>query len=523
MPTRNDQRHAVWMAIGVLAACGPKPSGGWAEYEPAAQTHHTAEPRRVSPPAQAAPAAGAAALGDIDTLDGATAVALVDQLKGRSPAAQVALRAARLAHHVGDDAQARALLARAALAEDEPQVRRDLAALAAQLDAATVDEAIVAVLLPLSGRYAAVGSELRAAIELAPAQGTTWLFLDTRGEPTGATAAVERAVAKGAVGILGPVGVREVAAAARAAALRRVPIALLAPGDGADPAAGVFRFVNSPADEARAVAVLARAENFSTVAAFVPRDDIGLEAADAFTAEAQRLHLAVAATGSYDPTGGDVESDVKRFLNLVPATNSRLADHLRAFGSKGWQTFSPDIGFSLLYIPDRYDRAAVVAAFLPYFGVELHSVEFADPNVLRRKHGGQIPQVVQLVGGSGWRHPSLPVRGGTAVQGAWIVDVFAGDLGGETAGHFAAAFQNKTGRAPSSAAAEAFDAATLLAAARAALHRGRTNPRDAFRSALASATLEDGACGSAAIDSRGELVRTPLLLEVQGDDLRIVD
>lgn len=520
MPTTNARLRAASTAIAALAACGPKPSGSWAEYAPSAQTHHSAEPRGTS---TTAPAGVVAPPGGIDALDSAAALAMLDQLNGRAPAARVALRAARLAHHAGDADHARALLARAALADDEPHVRGGLAALAAQLDPAAVDEVTVAVLLPLTGRYAALGSELRAAIELAPAQGTTWLFLDTRGEPTGATAAVERAAAKGAVGILGPVGVREVAAAARAAALRRLPIALLAPGDGADPESGVFRFVTSPADEARAVATLARTENFPTVAVFVPRDDVGLEAADAFTAEAQRLHLTVAATGSYDPTGGDVERDVKRFLNLVPATNVRLADHLRASGSKGWQTFSPDIGFSLLYIPDRYDRAAVVAAFLPYFGVELHTVEFSDPNVLRRKHGGHIPQVVQLVGGAGWRHPSLSIRGGAAVQGAWIVDVFAPEFGGETATEFAAAFQTKTGRVPSSAAAEAFDAATLAAAARTAMPAGTADPRVAYRSALSRATLDDGACGPAAIDRHGELVRSPFTLEVQGDELRGID
>src|SRR5439155_4453981 len=132
----------------------------------------------------------------------------------------------------------------------------------------------------------------------------------------------------------------------------------------------------------------------------------------------------VTAQGTYDPTGGDLEPDVKQFLNLSPAANPRLAAHLaKRAGSKGLQSFSPDIPFSLLYIPDRYDRAAIVAAFLPYFNVELRTTEFPDQRKLERKHGGHLPQVVQLVGGGGWHHPSLPVRGGAAVQGALIVDV----------------------------------------------------------------------------------------------------
>src|SRR5262249_28862394 len=167
----------------------------------------------------------------------------------------------------------------------------------------------------------------RAAIELAPAAGARWLWLDTRGTAEGAIAAVETAAAKGAVGILGPVGQREALAAARTAALRGLPIALLAPADGADPSAGVFRAVASPADEGRAVARLAAQDSFPTVGVLAPRDDVGRDAAEAFVAEAARLGLQVTAQGSYDPTGGDVEPDVRAFLGLIPAHNPRLPAH----------------------------------------------------------------------------------------------------------------------------------------------------------------------------------------------------
>jgi ABC-type branched-subunit amino acid transport system substrate-binding protein len=496
------------------AACGPKVAPDWIERDSHAQTHQTHAGSATTTPAHVD--LGKLTPAVIDELDEVTAIAVVDQLGDHRPAARVAVRAARLAHHEGDDAQARALVARAASAADEPEVHAELVALGKELVDVPVDPAVVAVLLPLSGRFAAVGAELRAAIELVPAQ--TWVFLDTRGEPDGAAAAVETAVAKGAVAILGPVGAREAGAAARAAVLHRVPIALLGPDDGADPASGVFRLVTSPADEARAVAAFAKTESFPTVAVFAPRDDVGQDAADAFVAEAKRLGLRVTKQGTYDPTGGDVEPDVKDFLDLVPARNPELAEHLAKNPKHGWETFSPDIAFSMLYIPDRYDRAAIVAAFLPYYGVELRTTENPDPYKLRRKHGGHVPQVVQLVGGAGWHHPTLPTRGGAAVQGAMIFDTFAGDLGGDAATQFGAEFQRKTGRAPSSAAAETFDAATLVARARQAAASSR-DPRAAFRAALARGKLDDGACGAATFDVDGEIVRHPIVLEVQGDEL----
>jgi ABC-type branched-subunit amino acid transport system substrate-binding protein len=520
--------------LAVFQGCGPKVSTGtWIERDSELGRHGTHDTRAGSGAATSATPAKPVHIDlskldalTIDELDEATALGVLDQLGDKKPAGRVALRAARLAHHRGDDADARALLARAASAADEAEVHGELAALAKATAAAPVDANVIAVLLPLSGRFASIGAELRAAIELVPADGgppgskskARWLFLDTKGEPDGAAAAVETAAGKGAVAILGPVGTKEAIAAARAASLRQIPIALLAPADGADPTAGVFRLVGSPADEARAVAKLAVEDSFPTAAVFAPRDDVGQDAADAFVAEATRLGVRVTAQGTYDPTGGNLEPDVKRFLNLVPARNPELAAHLRRHPKDGWKTFTPAVPFTLLYVPDRYDRAAIVAAFLPYFGVELRTGESTDPNRLQRKHGGVIPQIVQLVGGAGWHHPSLPTRGGDAVQGALIVDVFGSESGSDVADAFAAAFQQKTNRPPSSAAAEAHDAAQLVAQARFAAAPTR-DPRAAFTAALARGKLDDGACGPAAIGTDGEVARTPLVLEVQGTEL----
>jgi ABC-type branched-subunit amino acid transport system substrate-binding protein len=436
---------------------------------------------------------------------------------GKPPAGAIALRLALLAHHRGDQDLARARLADFERAPD-PALAERARQLAAETAAA--DPKLVAVLLPLSGRFAPIGEELRAAIELAPRQGATLAFLDTTGDEAGAAAAVDRAAARGAVAILGPVGERESVAAARRAAELGIPIGLLAPADGADPEAGVFRLVGSPADEARAAARLAAAESFPTVAVLAPRDDVGAAMADAFADEAKALGLHVARAGDYDPTGSDLETDLKEFLDLVPARNPRLARHLRKKGKKGWQTFSPDVDFSLLYVPDGHDRAALVAAFLPYLGVELATGEIADPEALARKHGGRIPQVVQLLGSGGWNHPGLITRGGDPVEGAIFVDACAGllDTAG-VSGEIAARFRDATGREPSTAALEAHDAARLLLAARAGASATQdVDRREAVRLALTRGKLDDGACPASAISLVGELERDPVVFTVEGGE-----
>lgn len=512
--------------IALLAACGAKsPQSTWLERDSLGTSTRDSAPvvDGVATPAVDLSKLDLKTLDDakIDSLDELTLRAVLDKLGTAAPAAKVGLRAAKLAWHRGDRNTAQFLLARAAQGSDHAAITAEVAALEKAMIPPPVDPKTIAVLLPLTGKYAAIGSELKLAVQLSTSQGTTWLFLDTKGDPDGAVAAVEQAVAKGAVAILGPVGEREGVAAARAASQRGIPIGLLAPADGADPAAGVFRMVGSPGDEGKAVAQLAHDEGFPTVAVFAPRDDVGGEAAAAFIAEAKRLGLEVTGEAAYDPTGGNLEPEVKDFLGMVPAKNPRFAEHLRRNGKKGWLNYTPDITFSLLYIPDRYDRAALVAAFLPYFGVELRSTEFPDPEKLRRKHGGVLPQVVQLVGGAGWHHPSLPIRGGPAMQGAMFVDTFTGELGGDVGIAFSAAFQGRTNRAPSAAAAETYDAAALIARARA---EAASSPdvRAALRAALARSKLDDGACGPVAMGLDGEVQREASVLEVVGEQLQLM-
>ena len=405
-------------------------------------------------------------------------------------------------------------------------------AAAAAGDDVAVDPALVAVLLPLEGRHAALGREIRAAIEIAGAgaagRGARLRFLDTRGEAELAARRVEEASEAGAIAVLGPVGVAEGdAAAARARALG-LPIALLAPGEGADPAAGVFRLMTSPEHDAAEAARLAIERGHDRLAVLAPRDPVGAAQAEAFARAAREGGVELVASGSYEPDGRTIEAEVKALLGLDPATNERLRRHLRARGVKnGWKSFSPDVAFDLLYVPDQHRRAALVASFLPYFNVEVRTGELMDTLSLRRKHGGRIPSVVQLMGSSGWHHPGLLTRGGPAVDGALVVvpcevGVDAGlgaDLPEATA-RFRERFEARTRRPPGPVAAQAFDAALLLLAARAAA-ADRTPPargaalRDRLRAALIGARLDAAGCAPARVGRGGAIERPAWLLQVE--------
>lgn len=497
---------AILLFLLAGACRSPAPVRPWLEEEADGWSRSTA-----GPSAERAPT----------TSPSPSATTLTSTTTSMSTAASAA-SAAALALHVGDLEAARRWLAIARAAPDAASVADAVAGLTGELAARpAADPTTIAILLPLSGPHAAIGAELRLAIELAPAGGARRIFLDTRGETDGAAAAVDAAASAGALALLGPVGLKESQAAAVRAAALGLPIALLAPGDGADPDAGVFRLTGSPEAEARAAAAIAATLGAPTVGVLAPRDDVGIAAEDAFATAATAAGLAVTARGFYDPTASELEPDLKDFLGLDPATNPRLAAHLRRYGWRGWQSFSPDVPFALLYVPDRYDRAALVASYLPYLGVEVHSEDFLDPEYLRKKHGGRIPQVVQLLGSSAWNHPSLAVRGGAAVEGAYFLEPCPGLLGGTSgADELFERFTARTGRAPSSSAQEAHDAWLLVEQARAVAAAASTSaPRDAWIAALRGAHLDDGACTPATVGADGQIARESALLGVDAGEI----
>jgi ABC-type branched-subunit amino acid transport system substrate-binding protein len=526
-----------------VAALACVPGGGpLALDEPGARAHLGAALERGAAAAAVPLACRVSALGGgLDAGQRDALTALVDELAPREldeawllcepgawPAPLVAFRRMALALHRGELGRARALVGEIR----DPALAERAAALVDAADArAVVDAGAVGVLLPLSGPYAKIGQELRLALEAAAEgqAGVTLHFADTGGDEARAAAAVDELVDRHhVVVIVGPVGEREAGAAAARAAALGVPIALLSPLEGAaDPGAGVFRLWTSAGDRARLAARAAVGRGFEAPAVLAPRDETGAAQAAAFADECARLGHAVVARGEYDPTGTDLEPDVKAFLGLDPAKNERLRKHLAAHKKDGWKTFSPDVAFDLLYVPDAAPRAALVVAFLVYFNVELRTSDQMSSVDLSEKHGGRPPSFVQLMGSSGWNHPDLALRGGGDVEWALVVDLFfAAEPQTDAAAELVQRWQDRHGRAPSAAAAQAHDAMRLVLGARAALAgAGSTPSRAGMARALAGAELdaEAGACGAARVGPAGAIERGGLLLRVDGGALGVSD
>lgn len=162
--------------------------------------------------------------------------------------------------------------------ERADEIAARAAATAGAAAARRASNAHVAVLLPLSGRQATAGRQLRDGLLAGfyatdPGQRIPLRFYDTQGLPI--TAALQTAAEAGAVFVIGPLAREEVGAAADDP--RSLPTLALnfLPAERQAPRPDFYQFALSPEDEARAIARQALAQGQRRAVAFVPAGDWG--------------------------------------------------------------------------------------------------------------------------------------------------------------------------------------------------------------------------------------------------------
>lgn len=226
----------------------------------------------------------------------------------------------------------------------------------------------VAALLPLSGRNAAVGAQLRDGLLAAwfaqPAEGRLPLrFYDTVGGAEGTSMVADRlaaARAAGAVSIIGPLLREDVIAAAGAwssltadastrggGAPTLLALNFLPTEAGAAPA-GLLQFGLSPEDEARAIARRASAAGQRRAVALVPAGDWGQRVLRAFREEFEAGGGTLLASR---PVQGRDQSAAIRAVLGIDASRARH------------QRLQSLLGSSLVFQPRR--RGDVDVLFLP--------------------------------------------------------------------------------------------------------------------------------------------------------------
>ena len=424
-----------------------------------------------------------------------------------SASAWAALRVGRVLAHRRRFAKAERVLAEAVAAHPvhpaAPRMRETLRRLAARR---RVEPRRIGVLLPLSGPYGAIGQSALGGIELAAiVAGNVELKIeDTAGDDLRAVQGVERLVFEHRVGaIIGPIGAIESRAAAIAADSLEVPIVTLTSGSGTpDLGPFVFRHRLTRVAQARAIAQYAMERmGFVRFAILYPEGDYGREMMRAFWHTVESLGGEIRGAQGYPLHATDFAGPIKKLIGRHHLEARRKDAHWEELNRKSKDKalhVPPVVDFEAIFIPDLGHRGRMVLPFLSYWDIELRTSPELDPYQLRRKYGGRMPQLVQVLSASGFNDSRFAERAGPSAHNSVFVDAWLPDH--PRASGFVDAYVTAHEHRPGALAAHAFDATRMVAQAAAG-----ASDRAELRRALLDIEDFDGVVGRTNVEGNGEI------------------
>ena len=183
----------------------------------------------------------------------------------------------------------------------------------------------LALLLPLSGRFAPAGAAVRdgflAAYYNQPpgVRRPVIRIYDTGTNPGDVAALYQQAIRDGADFVVGPLDRSSVTALAESGTLTTPVLALNYLPHSVTSPAGFYQFGLSPLDEARQVAERASLDGLTRALAIVPDNDWGARVLQAFRDRFQQLCGMVLNVVQYNPQDNDFSRPVRRLLGLSEA------------------------------------------------------------------------------------------------------------------------------------------------------------------------------------------------------------
>ncbi|HSH83832.1 MAG TPA: penicillin-binding protein activator [Guyparkeria sp.] len=220
----------------------------------------------------------------------------------------------------------------------------------------------VAVLLPETGRYAAISHEIRQGIRYAAENGALpgreLLFIDSGTDHLGARAAIEQAQRAGAALLIGPLLKEQIPALAALGPDGPLAIALNTPADGQPLPPGVVSFSLSPEQDAVAVARRMWDDGHRRVAIFSADQQLGQRTRHAFS-EAFTL------------LGGEVVDEAS-FTSGQTDFSGELRGLLRMRNRSASGPFQPVIRNDLdaIFLAASGKELALIVPQLDYFGAD---------------------------------------------------------------------------------------------------------------------------------------------------------
>jgi branched-chain amino acid transport system substrate-binding protein len=302
----------------------------------------------------------------------------------------------------------------------------------------------VGVVLPLSGVHQTFGEKVLRSIQLAFKENigeenrelASLVVRDSQGNPGAAEKAVEELVSREKViAVIGPLLSTTTDRAARKANQLKVPLITLSPKESFS-GKGDFLFQNSltPSSQIQALTAFAVEQlKHRTFAVFYPNSPYGLSFKSLFSQEIARKGGKVLGSVAYLESQTDFGQEIKGFFKLEPIPGQTSK-------KKGEEEFKAGISVDGLFIPDTYDRVALILSQMAYYDVK----------------------GVTFLGNNGWNHPGLVPAAGNSVEGAVFVDAFFKEDPSSPVRRFVQEFRSAHRRDPDTLEGLAFEAAQLL-------------------------------------------------------------
>lgn len=339
----------------------------------------------------------------------------------------------------------------------------------------------VGVLLPLTGKYAPAGKQLRDTLEMGfEGTETELVVLDTEGTRDGAKAMFKELVLNhGVAVVIGPLTQEEAYPAVAEAQAAGVPLVSLSQApDQTDAGNWIFQTALTPEHQVRGLLKQMMDQRLLLrFAVMAPDTPYGRAAKDTFVEQVMKRGGTVETIVIYDPSQKDFRADARKLPPSQP--------------------------FDAIFIPDSHGRVAMIASALAY---EEYAIGSFSPGK------GQTP--IPLIGLNGWHNERLASTGGKYVERCVFVDAFYAQ--DPAAGSFVREYDDRFDRTPGVLDATAYDTAKLVSVAVAS----QAADRDAFRSALRGAALSSPTSGGNQFDANREIDRSLHAFTIEDGEMR---
>jgi len=309
------------------------------------------------------------------------------------------------------------------------------------------------------------------------------IIRDTAGKPEKALGELETLVnTQKVVGVIGPLSSKIAAFISEKAQELGVPmIALTQRRDIVKTGDMVFRNFLTPEQEIDSLLQVAMGQlGLERFGILYPDNAYGRFCMNLFWDKLDELGGSVTAVESYPTNVTDFADQIKKMVGLY---NKRK--------TTGDEEAPPLIDFDAVFIPDTYQRVAMIAPQLAFHDV----------------------LGVRLIGTRLWHSPKLLEMARNYVQGAVFSSGFVADSEDPRVMAFVNDYRNNFGEIPGTLAANGYDTIRLM---QTILTENNPQTRGDLRQALFDLPVFDGVTGPFSFDAEGEALKTPILLTISG-------